>query len=89
MSYILIVWRLFEAGSVSGLVLFWSLLSPDLCHVFFYFSLGLSSYTQKIADLLEAAAEEAPDVRSYLNIHSILRREYVFTLNTQLHVSLF
>jgi hypothetical protein len=38
-------------------------------------NLGLSSYTQKIADLLDGAAEEAPDVRTYLSIHSSLRRE--------------
>jgi len=38
-------------------------------------TLGLSSTTQKIADLLEGAAEEAPDVRTYLSIHSSLRRE--------------
>jgi hypothetical protein len=37
--------------------------------------LGLPSYTQKIADLLEGAAEEAPDVRTYLNITNTLRRE--------------
>jgi hypothetical protein len=41
-------------------------------------SLGVPSYTQKIADLLEAAAEYTPDVRTYLSIHRSLRREYVF-----------
>ncbi|KAG0610025.1 hypothetical protein M758_7G032900 [Ceratodon purpureus] len=38
-------------------------------------NLGLPSYTQKIADLLEGAAEEAPDVRTYLSNCSTLRRE--------------
>ncbi|XP_024385615.1 probable ATP synthase 24 kDa subunit, mitochondrial [Physcomitrium patens] len=37
--------------------------------------LGIPSYTQKISELLEGAAEEAPDVRTFLNIHSSLRRE--------------
>jgi hypothetical protein len=51
-------------------------------------SLGIPAYTQKIADLLEGAAEEAPDVRTYLSIHSSLRREYVFTLCVQVRVVL-
>jgi hypothetical protein len=38
-------------------------------------NLGVPSYTQKIADLLEAAAEDTPDVRTYLSIHRSLRRE--------------
>lgn len=38
-------------------------------------SVGVSSVTQKIADLLDAAAEEAPDVRSYLETQRSLRRE--------------
>ena len=40
-------------------------------------SLGVPSYTQKIADFLEAAGEDTPDVRTYLSIHRSLRREYV------------
>jgi len=38
-------------------------------------SLGIPSFTQKIADLLDAAAEEAPDVRSILVLNKSLRLE--------------
>ncbi|CAM6055853.1 unnamed protein product [Sphagnum tenellum] len=38
-------------------------------------SIGVPSFTKKISNLLEAAAEEAPDVRSILEIQRSLRRE--------------
>lgn len=70
-SYVSVLWRLFQNYRLC-------FLKPWPSSRVFCCRLGLPSYTQKIADLLEAAAEDAPDLRTYLNIHQTLRREYVF-----------
>jgi len=38
-------------------------------------SLGIPSFTQKIAELIDGAAEEAPDVRTILELNKSLRPE--------------